>query len=980
MLKRCLHILLSLVAVVVSYGVYSLLVAPWIVPDTRVETPRIDFRQFSKSPRQVKSLAQYFDAGDWESKQPIVIEKPEFALLLQNYESTVDEQLKIKPCTFIFFPEGRSSSVQEKPVVILQAPEGAILDFEGGCDLARAKIGHLQGGRLLGKVSIKNRDPQNDPEKLFALTTRDVELREDRLWSRDEVVFRLGTTRGHGRGLQMQFRLNSEPVSTEAGSDMQALERIELVQDVHLALNLESKPLLPADPFSKSAKEQPQQVGATPVEIRCAGRFRWDTAKMLATFEDQVDVIRSHPQGPPDRLTCDTLAIYFAENPAEARAPKKAGSFDANMSPSRLIADGNPVQISTPQWQSTAIGQHLEVEIATRRLILRGQAPVTLTHQESSLTAMDIDYRPGADDDLGTLQASGPGRLVSRGEDAGSSFEASWKKKLEMKPHEKGQVISILGGGRIQHAESSALQAEKIWLWLDRLPRSEQSETAQERTAWKNWIPHSALAVEKVRMHGDRLAAVSDRLEVWFEQRAEEDSELPENRPANNSFLGSSFSSPEKNNVNATQNPALQESQYQIRGDLIQLTVALSGQGRPSPTAASVSGNVKLIEQGTDQAPFTVHGDHLDLFDADTSEAVVSLTGQPARATGRSAAITGNTLQLERGTGRMWVRGAGTMQLPLDRDLQGKPLDTVELLDITWNGQMHFDSQTISFDKDVFAKTKNQQLRTSSLKVTLNRQLNFSQPIERDALELQQISCTGGVHLVNREVENGRELAFDQLQTDDLNIEQPSGRLVAQGPGFLTSVREGNASTSPLRLTGTADKTSANQETKRGINYLRVDFSRGLAGNVHHRELTFLERVLCTYGPVAHRQAEVTIDPVTGPVGDQVVLNCNRLTVRQMGKPRGTARPVEMEAIGESLVTGEGFRASGNRMTYTTGKELFVLEGADGTYAQLLRQTQGAPPSNLTAQKIYFWRSENRVQMDGIRLFNGNLPPAEEGK
>ena len=100
----------------------------------------------------------------------------------------------------------------------------------------------------------------------------------------------------------------------------------------------------------------------------------------------------------------------------------------------------------------------------------------------------------------------------------------------------------------------------------------------------------------------------------------------------------------------------------------------------------------------------------------------------------------------------MWVRGAGTMQLPLDRDLQGKPLDTVELLDITWNGQMHFDSQTISFDKDVFAKTKNQQLRTSSLKVTLNRQLNFSQPIERDALELQQIACTGGVHLVNREV------------------------------------------------------------------------------------------------------------------------------------------------------------------------------------------------------------------------------------
>ena len=158
-------------------------------------------------------------------------------------------------------------------------------------------------------------------------------MREDRLWSRDEVVFRLGTTRGRGRGLQMQFRLNSEPDSAEAGSDMQALERIELVQDVHLALNLESKPLLPADPFSKSSKEQPQQVSATPVEIRCAGRFRWDTAKMLATFEDQVDVIRSHPQGPPDRLTCDTLAILLRGRSSGGKGDKENGLFRCQYAP-----------------------------------------------------------------------------------------------------------------------------------------------------------------------------------------------------------------------------------------------------------------------------------------------------------------------------------------------------------------------------------------------------------------------------------------------------------------------------------------------------------------------------------------------------------------------------------------------------------------------------------------------------------------------
>ena len=525
MLKRYIHVLLSFSVVVAIYGIYSLLIAPWIVPETRAETPRIDFVQFSKSPRQIKRLEEYFAEEDWENKQPIVIEKPEFALLLHNYESTVDDQLKIKPCTFIFFPEGRPSSEQDKPVVILRAPEGAILDFEGGCDLARAKIGHLQGGRLLGEVSIRNRDPKNDPEKLFSIMTRDVELREDRLWSRHEVEFKFGTTRGKGRGLQMQFRLNNEASGSEDDPNMQALERIELAQDVHLFLNLQAKPLLPGDPFSNPVSQQRNSVNTTPVEVRCAGRFRWDTAKMLATFEDQVDVTRSHPQGPPDRLICDSLAIYFAEKiSTQTEVTKEAASFGTNMSPSRLIADGNPVQISTPQWESTARGEHLEVEIATRRLILRGKTPVTLTHQQSSMTAVDIDYRPGTEDDLGTLYAVGPGRLVSAGEEGEeTSFEASWKKRLEMKPHEKGQVISILGGGRIQHAESSALQAEKIWLWLDRLPKQlrKEQDTSNTQSAWENWIPHSALAVEKVRMHGDRLSAVSDRLEVWFEQRAD---------------------------------------------------------------------------------------------------------------------------------------------------------------------------------------------------------------------------------------------------------------------------------------------------------------------------------------------------------------------------------------------------------------------------------------------------------------------------
>ena len=980
MVKRLLYALVSFIVLVAVFTVYRFLLTPLIVPATPVAAPQTTYIEVSEAPPQIKRLEEYFKDDEWESRQPIVIEKPEFAVLLQKYESTTDDQLRIKPCTFIFFPEGRPSSDQEKPVVILRAPGGAILEFEGGCDLARAKVGQLQGGRLLGEVSIRSQDPENDPEKTFSLVTRDVELREDRLWSRQDVIFQLGKNRGQGRGLQMQFSLDNKPETTEDKKKIQTVQRIELFQDVKLQLSLPAKPLLPNDPFADSVTtpSEPEET-STPVEVQCRGRFRWDSDKMLATFEDQVDVTRHHLESPPDRMTCDALSIHFEQTNKLGSKKDNSASITTNLQPTLLIADGNPVKISTPTWQATAQGNHLEVDLKTQQLILKGKKPVTLTHQQSSLTAMDIDYRPGKKGALGTLRATGPGRLISAEDNkSGATFEASWKQVLEMKPHEKGQVISILGGGRIQHAEASALQAEKIWLWLDRIPESTQKNTGIEKqNARDNWIPHSALALENVRMHGEKLSAVSDRLEVWFEQRSNNKPNEKNHPPEQNTFLDSAFGSNNQRDSKDKKNQDVLESHYHIRGDLIQLTLAMSGQGRPTPTAASVSGSVELTEQGTDLPPITVHGDHLDLFDADTPDAVVSLTGRPAQATGRSASITGKTLHLERGTGRMWVQGAGAMQIPLNRDLEGKQLREVELLDITWNGRMHFDNTTIAFEKDVNAKTKNQQLQTAELKVTLNQQLNFSRPVDRDALELKQISCTGGVRLINREVTNGREETLDQLTTTDLTIEQPSGRLTARGPGTVTSVRNGVGAKSSLLFTASPNQSAPilDRNQQASINYLKVEFTRGIIGNVHQRELTFLEQVLCTYGPVNHRHEKVVVDPTVGPLGDQVVLNCEQLTVRQMGSKKGTERPVEMEAVGNSRLRGESFRASGHRLTYTTGKELFVLEGAGETFAQLSRKIKNAAPSNLSAQKIYFWRTENRVQMDGVRLFNGNLPP-----
>ena len=95
-------------------------------------------------------------------------------------------------------------------------------------------------------------------------------------------------------------------------TDIQTVRRVELFENVHLFLNIPAEPVLPKDPLASDVPNKPGSGSKeTLVEVKCRGRFRWDSEKLIASFEDQVDVTRHHPEALPDRLTCDNLAIHF---------------------------------------------------------------------------------------------------------------------------------------------------------------------------------------------------------------------------------------------------------------------------------------------------------------------------------------------------------------------------------------------------------------------------------------------------------------------------------------------------------------------------------------------------------------------------------------------------------------------------------------------------------------------------------------------
>ena len=75
------------------------------------------------------------------------------------------------------------------------------------------------------------------------------------------------------------------------------------------------------------------------------------------------------------------------------------------------------------------------------------------------------------------------------------------------------------------------------------------------------------------------------------------------------------------------------------------------------------------------------------------------------------------------------------------------------------------------------------------LTVTLNQEVNLSRDKPPENLDVQQLAVVGGAYLQNSGRLQGNRTSHDQLQVRDLTIDQSSGRLHADGPGWGSSVR-----------------------------------------------------------------------------------------------------------------------------------------------------------------------------------------------
>ena len=989
----------SLVATLAAYWIYALVAVPMIEPTVDAAGQGAGSSRDSESvrlayARRRQALVGLFAEGSWPLTSAKILASDQVKLIFQDYRNLGNGQVEIYPCAVIYTPDGPPETLAERTrsSLILEAPDGAMLDFDEPFDLSHVKIGRLKAGRLAGQVTIRSHGKEPGPEDDLSVITRDVELTDTCVQTPHKVTFRMGPN--YGRGEHLIVKLLAGEEGSEAGRhgpNVVGMESFEIRRLDQLHLEFDDSQVESGDRQPGPGKKT-KAGSKVAIEVACRGPFRFDPIRQSITFEDRVSVHRLQPDGPSDQLNCELLSIHLARprSAADDLSTQKPGSSSSrrpamlDLRPSRIEAEGSPVVIFAPSEEVQGQGDRLDYNLQSGDIVLDGPHEVFLQQGKSEIHAQSLKYKPGEKGSIGQIEAAGPGWL--RGQMDGKiadQLSARWGKQLLVQPVDRQQVVSLTGQTQLSYGGFGRLTAEKIEFWLN-----ESEPNATDKDGKPSLKPDRMRAQQQVNFDSPQLSARVRQLEIWFEQDAsyqpggeqvaygggsvggqlvsmpgqQGDSLQPIRRPAGGQAL--------IGNVGHSTDTAPKQH-FEISGDLLRSRVLMRGV-KTDLTELMIEGDVRLKETRTakpDERPLAINGERIHVVDADKPHAAVTVLGSPAHFEGRGMALNGSNINLNRGTNRLWVDGPGWIDLPLDRDFEGRTLPKPDTLSVHWQERMAFDGKTAGFEGTIVASSRNQNIETDSLEVSLKRAIRFDKPPQggSEAVEVEEIRCHGEVYLESRSFDEKGQSSLDRLEVANLTINRGSGAIRADGPGWMTTVRRGSGGMMVLpgangAAAGPPAEKKNDDENK--LSHLNVSFEGPIEGNLHAREVSFNDQVKTVYSPVDSWQAAQRIDESHTPDPRSVQMTCNQLTVAQMPTPDRERWVVELAALGAVAVEGQTadgqrFFARAARMTYTEMKDLLIMEGDGRTDAELYyQQYLGSPFSKAAANRILIYALE----------------------
>jgi hypothetical protein len=490
------------------------------------------------------------------------------------------------------------------------------------------------------------------------------------------------------------------------------------------------------------------------------------------------------------------------------------------------------------------------------------------------------------------------------------------------------------------------------------------------------------LATGKVSVDSPQLIAQTARLEAWF---ANLPPALVQQPIAPGGPLPlAPFPSPLADRAG----PAPSPQQFKVVGDLIQMRIVLRGK-QAELDELIIRGTARIDETRTPepgQEPIHIAGDSLTLRGGSTPDAKIEVAGHPAELGGRGIRFIGGVVNMHRGENRAWIDGPGEATLPIPEGdslaaipLAGasapvrepgaprQPTGPPKKMHVVWQNGLSFDGQTIRLDGEVETRTSTQLILCPTLEVTLSQPLDLSELRGQRPLELGRLHLDGGVYLENRSLdERGEQISHDQFKAKNLTIDRLAGKINADGPGWVSSVRRGVGSL-PGAPAGISPQPAGG--SAQALSSIHIQFEQRIDGRLAEHTIEFQRKVRTTYSP-AKDFDDLIVARTPADLGEQgVLMTSDKLSVTEMQV--GGQKWLEMWAKENVVVEGRTFTVRAASVRYTSDKEVLTIEGNGRQDAEIWYQSvPGQPRTYTSARKLRYWIREGEFDGEDFNILD----------
>ncbi len=410
------------------------------------------------------------------------------------------------------------------------------------------------------------------------------------------------------------------------------------------------------------------------MKITCGGSFQYDFEHHAASFHERVDVVRLSA-GPADMLNCKVLTVYFEND--EDQPPEEAQAAA----------------------QTAAADRQQPRDLPVRRIEARGD-PITLRSPARGIyiQCKGLDYSPAPEGAIGRVLGLGPGVMQANAPDnPAAKYWVQWTREFRFEPAEHGQHVALLDGGATvrvanmgevkandrQATGGRLVQSGRIFAWMTPLKKAAQpaavavmKPVAMQNPPPVNREPGSNITwqLERVLAEGDveidvpQLAGSTRKLEAWVERP--QASPAAGDQPPPGAVANEP--PPAQRRLAPNANPS---QRFDVKAGSIQ--IKMLPRGEEFSVSNVTLDNQAHLEELTPKPgvkPLLVDGDALHISSADSDAMRVTVVGKPAKVEAAGAILQGEKINVEKQTNHLWVAGTGRMLLPMEQDLNGRPL------------------------------------------------------------------------------------------------------------------------------------------------------------------------------------------------------------------------------------------------------------------------------------------------------------------